>query len=29
MKYIRGGTLFDNLCEERRFSETNVRFFIA
>ena len=29
MKYIRGGTLFDNLCEERRFSETVVRFFIA
>jgi len=29
MKYVRGGSLFDNLCEVRRFSETEVRFFIA
>jgi serine/threonine protein kinase len=29
MKYVRGGTLFDNLCEERRFNETVTRFFIA
>ncbi len=29
MKYVRGGTLFDNLCEERRFTETSVRFFIS
>lgn len=29
MKYVRGGTLFDNLCEERRFTETAVRFFIS
>lgn len=29
MKYVRGGTLFDNLCEERRFNETCTRFFIS
>ena len=29
MKYVRGGTLFDNLCQERRFNETITRFFIA
>jgi serine/threonine protein kinase len=29
MQYVRGGTLFDNLCKERRFNETNARFFIA
>ncbi len=29
MRYVRGGTLFDNLCEERRFNETCVRFFVA
>jgi serine/threonine protein kinase len=29
MRYVRGGSLFDNLCNEKRFSETVVRFFIA
>lgn len=29
MSYVRGGSLFDNLCQERRFNETVVRFFIA
>lgn len=29
MRYVRGGTLFDNLCEESRFNENSVRFFIA